>query len=364
MARRWGRRARWRRWVGRGITRGLVPLGVAGLVAGLLAGGVAEVGRASGPYLRTVDLGYASMATSLAHESASSGAALRSLLATAPSLDRIALLGRAGVLVAEVRDEDHRLRHLVPPAPAAGAEAPCVASFDMRAGATEGVRTALVGLLGGPTGTAAVDAGATLAALQGVANTIVQSDASWGTCQFRLHAAPGAARLPGSSWVTDNTSWSATTLDRLVTAVVRAPALAARHALAIPALTTDPAPLAAGAQTALPPTSSVTVHLVVADQGNVDEPAVQVQVTFSPSPGAGSPQTETAIVTLRAGRSEAVTLGPFSVRQGASYAVQVTAARPQGTGGASTSFTVQVAEVPTTTTTSTTTTTAPVRRRG
>lgn len=363
MARRWGRRSRWRRWVGRGVRQVLLPLAAAALVTGLIAGGVSEISRSSGPYERTVDLGYARLASTLAAQSAASGAALVHLLGQAPGMDRVALLSALGALASDVRAQDTRLHGLAPPAPAGDADAPCRAAFDARSDAVDEVRRTLLALLGGAAGTAPVDAGAGLAALEAVAGALPQADASWATCQYRLHAAPGAASLAASSWVTAATAsaWSASSLGHLVSAVTRSSSLAARHGLGIVAVTTSPPSMGAGTNTMLPPTSTLTAHLVVADQGNVDEPAVQVQVTVTPPAGAGTAQTQTAIVALRAGRSMAVVLGPFAVRPGLSYTVQATAAPPQGPGATSTSFGVQVAEVPTTTTTTVprTTTTVP-----
>ena len=333
------------------------------MVVGLAAGGVAQIGRASGSYRATVDLGYSALASPLARVSNTSGADLRTALASAPTLERVTLFTTLDALVAAVGREQRSLDALTPPAPTSGT-APCRQAFAGRAAGVRDVRDGLESVLGGHSGSAPADLTAAESMLASAGTGLADADASWVECRRHLRAAPGHARLVVSRWVTTPGLWAPAALTRLVSAVARAPHLAAHPALTVDALTTEPAALAAGSGGLVAPTTTVTVHAVVVNQGNVDEPAVQVRVTLVPVAAPSTAATETAIVAVAAGRAVAVVLGPFSVQPGTTYTMQVNAAPPQGPGGTSTTAPLQVEAVPTTTTTTTvpsTTTTAPGR---
>ncbi|MHB8680734.1 MAG: hypothetical protein ACYDA2_01380, partial [Acidimicrobiales bacterium] len=164
---------------------------------------------------------------------------------------------------------------------------------------------------------------------------------------------------PKSRWVTGAAPWDSGALGALVTDLARSPSLAAHHALALAAVSTVPTALSAGGGGILPPTSQLTVHSVVTNLGNVDEPAVAVTVSLVPATSGPPPPPLTAITAVGAQRSVTVVLGPFPVQAGATYRIEISAAPPQGEGAASDTIPVQVAQVPPTTTT--TTTTAPRR---
>ncbi|HLX87525.1 MAG TPA: hypothetical protein VKR22_03550 [Acidimicrobiales bacterium] len=365
MARRW-RRPRWRRALGRRAARVALPVVVVAVVIGFAAGGVAQIGRASGSYRATLNLGYAALSAPVARESNATGRSLRSLLGTMATLDRITLFSTLGGLAGATEAEHHGLDALTPPQPASGT-ASCRSSLAARAEAVASLRDGVESLLGGRAGAAPGDPTSAVSTLEQAGATLSAADGSWAECRYRLRLARGRARLVVSRWVTSPAPWTTTALDRLVAALGRARQLSAHHALGVDAVTTDPSALASGPGGLVPPTTRLTVHAVLVDHGNVDEPAVQVQVNLVPAPGAGTAATETAIVAVDAGRAVAVVLGPFTVQPGASYTVQVTAAPPQGPGGTSTSAPVQVETIPTTTTTTmapTTTTTKAGRHPG
>src|SRR5579863_379311 len=74
----------------RALLRLAVPMVLSAVVVILAVSAVAQIGRSSGPYRRTVDRGYAALAEPLVAQSNASGVALLSLLHDAPVLGRLA----------------------------------------------------------------------------------------------------------------------------------------------------------------------------------------------------------------------------------------------------------------------------------
>jgi hypothetical protein len=356
------RRSRWRRrWTPR-RARVLVPAAVAGVVLALFFGAVSDIGSQSASYLRTVDRGFAALASSVAIRSAHTGAVLQSLLTGGPSLERLAFFATLDAAAAATTRQADDLAGYSSPAPAAAVGA-CLRALAERAAAAADLRRAFEGVLGGRTGTSPLSPDAAMSVADAGLSAAAQGDLSWAACQRAVHRAPGTPTVAGSRWLTDPTAWSGLWLDSLLPSVTGSPSLAAQPALGIITVRTDPSVLPAGAG---PPvvqsTRSLTVHVVVSNTGNVDEPGVQVSARLSGGPLRG-PASLSAFVAVGAGQSLSVLLGPFAVVPGSGYTLTVSAATPSGAGTATASLALQVAAVPTTTAPTTTTTTVP-RRKG
>ncbi len=106
----------------------------------------------------------------------------------------------------------------------------------------------------------------------------------------------------------------------------------------------------------LPPTTSLQVQVVVADQGNVDETGVSLVVTAVPEGTARAPAPVRARTAIGAGDSVTLSPPPLSVRPATSYVIDITATGATG-ASASKSVSLRVSAVTSTTTTTTTTTT-------
>jgi hypothetical protein len=119
--------------------------------------------------------------------------------------------------------------------------------------------------------------------------------------------------------------------------VTGSPTLATAHSLAIVDAVTVPAPSqGASGGVLVPPTAELRVHVVVADQGNVDEHGVEVMASVA-SPGeqsgASSSGASTAVslrrtVDLASGTSVALELPALLVAPGVSYTLRVVATAP------------------------------------
>lgn len=355
------RRSRWRRRLTPTLLRVLVPAVVLALLLALLVGSLSQVGTQSAPYRRTVDRGFAALAGSVALRSDSTGALVQSVLTAGPSMDRQALFATLDTTVADTTRQVDDLASYSSPPPA-GVVGGCRQALADRAAAAASLRQAIEGVLGGSTGTAPTSIDTALSAADSGVATAAQGDLQWTACQQALRRAPGTPRLAASHWLTVPTAWSGPSVAGLLAAIAGSPRLMANFSMGIVAVATDPAVLPSGGAPVVTATSSLTVHVVVSDTGNVDQPGVRVTATLSGGRLNG-PGSLSAFVALHAGRSLSVVLGPFAVEPGSGYTLAVSAAPPSGPGTATASLPLQIATIPTTTTTTTTTTTVPTRRR-
>lgn len=339
------------------MLRVLVPAAVLGVVLAVFFGAVSDIGKQSASYRRTVDRGFASLAGSVAIESTASGATLQSVLTNGPSLGRIAFFSTLDTVATQTAHQAQDLSSHTSPAPATVAS--CRQALDDRAAAASDLRQAFEGALGGRTGSAPISSDAALSEADSGVSIAAQGELAWRACQHDLSKAPGKPKLAASIWFTDPTAWSGAWVSSLLPQVTSSPSLAANSSLGIAAVSTNPNVLVAGGTPVVPSTNALTVHVVVSNTGNVDQPGVRVTANLSGGRVAG-PSSLSAFVALPAGRSMSVVLGPFAVVPGAGYTLSVTASPPAGAGTATSSLGLQVAAVPTTTTT---TTTVPPKRK-
>ena len=360
------RRSRRRRAVGREVRHVVVVGAAAAVVVVLAAGAVASVGPASVTFHRTLAAGFAALASPIAVRSDATGTELQAATAGVGATTRPALFAALDRLATDAADEAGQMDAAGSPPTAGGASRGCVAAMDARATATATIRDALEGLLGGPTGTggAAGDQPSAVRALTGAGSLLVGADSSWAACRSALRAQSGAARMPASAWVPDAAAWATDAVTAYVATFAVLPGLAPAPALAITVVTPVPAPVVNGpGPGVVPTTSSLVLHVVVSNNGNVDEAGMRVSATATPlgSPaGAGATSVQGPALDVASGQAATVTLPGLGVQAGRTYAVTVTALDASGAGRASDAFTIMVAAPPPTTTT-TTTTTAPAR---
>ncbi|HAM03726.1 MAG TPA: hypothetical protein DCQ30_16100 [Acidimicrobiaceae bacterium] len=340
------------------LLRVLVPATALGVALAVFFGAVSDIGRQSASYRRTVDRGFAALAGSVAIRSTASGAILQSVLTNGPSLDRIAFFSTLDTVATQTAHQADDLASYTSPAPAAAVGA-CRGALDDRAAAAADLRQAFEGVLGGRTGTSPISSDAAMAQADTGLSSAAQGDVSWRACQQDLLKAPGSPRLAASTWFTDPTTWSGLWLATVLPSIIGSPSLAANPALDVVTVSTTPGVLVVGGSPVVSATHALSVHVVVSNTGNVDQPGVRVTANLSGGRVDG-PGSLSAFVALGAGRSTSVVIGPFAVVPGTGYTLSVTAAPPAGAGTATASLGLQVAAVPTTTTT--TTTTAPPKR--
>src|SRR5579863_3743462 len=122
------RRARWRRTWGRNAARIVVPVVVVALVLAFAIGALSQVGRGSGSYRRTVDRGFAALASVVAARSNATGIALAEALVNGPTMQRPAFFSALDQVASHAADEARQLEAAVPPLPSGGAGDGCLSA--------------------------------------------------------------------------------------------------------------------------------------------------------------------------------------------------------------------------------------------
>ncbi len=305
-------------------------MALSAVVVVLVASGVAQIGRASGPYRRTVDRGYTALAGPLVAQSNTTGAALMSFLGDSPSLGRVTFFSDLDSLAADADAQRRRYDVLTPPDPVTGAA--CARAMAGRARAVKSLQATLEGVLGGRAGVDPVDQGALAAALQTTGSALRTADASWAACRRAMRRAPGSAVLPQSTWVRRPAVFEAVAAARLVARLVAAPSLAPVHDLAFEAFVTEPSAVASGPVLVVPATTGIVADVVVANRGNVDEQGVEIGGVVTPQGSPVSPVLVQRKVDLGADRSTTIALRRFAVQPGSFYTVQVDAESPISSG--------------------------------
>lgn len=324
----------------------------------LLIGGVARVGRASGPYSTDVNRSYAAEGSTLVDRSNKTGAQLRTLLRRMPGLTRPALQQQLDSLVTASAQVSTNGAALAPPTPSGDLGRDFAGVLADRAEAVAEMRMAVDGLLGmaplpvvGAPTTSTTSAPETLLTsdqattdLTSAGQLLQAADRAYAGVRRQFRAAPGGAVLPRSVWLRG--PWTAGTAATLVDQVSGSSSLLADHRVVLlphgirltpPVVppTTPPPPAAT-----VTPTHSLSVTAVVANEGNVDEPATTVSVAVQ----GGA--THSRSVDLAAGRSQAVVLPSIPVTPGQTYVLTVSVTPPAAETdrtGTTRTFTIKVA---------------------
>ena len=321
-----------RRAMGSSLLRWGVPGALIVVIVGLLVAAVAQIGATSGPYRRTIDRGYAVLAAPLVADSNRTGTSLRTLVSSVRSYDRATLFAQLDEMTADAVRVQRAFAVITPPEPATAAAARCNEALADRVLGVESFQSALEGALGSRTGLQATDQATATAAIESTGASLARADAAWAACRHGLRKAPGSASVGASAWVRDPTTFGPSAAARLVAGVVTSRSLAPAHHLVLVGLVTEPAAVATGPTRVVPPTLRLTVHAVVADQGNVDEVGVEVGGTALVEGAPASPVPVQRTVDLAAGGSTTLTLPSFIVVPGRTYVLQITAEAPRATG--------------------------------
>jgi len=323
------------------VLRLAVPMVLSAVVVVLAVSAVAQIGPTSGPYRRTVDRGYAALAQPLAVESNASGAAMVSFLGEASGLGRIAFFFDLDTLASDTSGLEGRYASITPPDPTTGSG--CATAIAERAAAVARLQSALEGVTGGRTGLGLVDEAGATAAVTAVGVELQSADASWAACRRALRRAPGSAVVPRSTWLVHPGLLSASAAGHLVSAVAASRALTPVHSIVVLAVVTDPSAVESGPTLVAPAATSLVVHVVLANQGNVDEHGVEVGGEATLQGASASPVLVQETVDLGAARSTTMALPGLKVVPGSAYTVQVVAESPHSPGtGALAARTIQV----------------------
>ncbi len=220
------------------MVRLAVPMVLSAVVVILAVSSVAQIGRTSGPYRRTVDRGYAALAGPLVAQSNASGTALSAFLHHAGTLGRLTFFSDLDSFASDASSLQRQYDAITPPDPSSATR--CATAIAERAAAVSTLRAALERVLGGRTGLVAVDEADASASVGAVGTDLQSADASWAACRRALRRAPGSALVPTSTWVRDPALFAGA--GSLVAGLVGSRSLAPVHQIVVLAVVTDPEP--------------------------------------------------------------------------------------------------------------------------
>jgi hypothetical protein len=176
-----------------------------------------------------------------------------------------------------------------------------------------------------------------------------QADTSYKAIRRSLADTGGHARLPASRWITTSSTWQIGAVAAQVDLVAASTTLEARHQLGLsvvqvtPPAIPSPTGVANSGVSVLSPTKTVTLNVVLTNNGSVDEPHAAVTFTLALQPSTTTTTTTTTTrkrtASVPATRSTSLSPVTFSVKPGDTYQLSVAITGPAGqTAAAGTSF--------------------------
>jgi hypothetical protein len=328
-----------------------VVLVVVLVAAAVLIGGLTRVGPQSGPFDASINRSFAAQVGVLAQESNATGSSLRGLMRTMAQADRPTLEAHLDDVVAQATDQAARAATL---ADGGGIQRQFVEVLANREKAVTQVRLAVDGLLGmeplsvvrapgaersGTKSPTLLSSTQTTDRIAAAGRLLAGADRNYRQLRHTLVRLAGHAVLPVSRWITGGNLWQIGSVAAQVDLVAASTTLEATHKLVLSVVTVTPPALPSPTGVATPgvsmlsPTTTVTVNVVLSNEGSVDEPHASVKFALAPaSSGAGTTATGVANRTLSVAARRSVSLSPvsFQVKPGASYQLSVVVAVPPG----------------------------------
>jgi hypothetical protein len=342
----------------------LILVGAAAVVLLLLIGGLAEVSHQSAGYNANSNRSLAALGGVVAEQSDTTSAQIRSLIANLSTQIRQTLQADLDNAVSAANAEASRAELASGSAAPGSIPANFAAVFEDRANAVNDLRSAVYGYLGmnpaqvagapadapPPASPALISATDATTRIVAAGTLLAQADRLYASVRSTLAAAPGHAHLPRSVWVTDPQAWHAGAVATEVDLMATSSSLEATHYLVLRTIRLSPSPLPTPQATpagtsVLSPTTGLTVTVVVANEGTVDEPRATVRFALANSKsGVTTSHVERAAV--ESGASLTLPDASFVVAPGTTYVLTVSLALPAGqtdTLGTATQQTLEIA---------------------
>ena len=371
-----------RRPPGRGIGQSVL-IAVAATVTVVLAGGsLLAIHTQSIGYRSATTAGYVSLADRTEQASTVAGARLAKLMADAPSLTNSAFPNTArgelqqglDAAVLDTQAQVRQARNLASPPPQGDLSSQFTRVLELRASATEALRSTIDQLLGmqplpipgGPSPTAPTTQSTLISVSQASAEMSAegvmfeQADAECRALQVSAAALRPPVHLLRSVWVpapSTTAPLGSAPLGATATALVSSAALVPFHHLVVTAVGLSPPAVPTGSAgsvsttctgpssvvpgnspTVVPPSRSLGALVSVTNCGTVPESGVTVSVTVATADPAGTAAPPAgsqggrvqAVVGLASGTSSAPTLGSLPVSAGHRYLLTVAVSLPPG----------------------------------
>lgn len=315
------------------------------VLAALLIGGLAAVSRQSQGYDAASNRTLAAQGAVVAQQSNATASTATALMNTLQSQNRVGLQIALDNLVQQTADESARAAAAARATPLGSVGADFAATFADRARSMRDLRAAIDGYLGmqplpvagtvtTPASPSKPAAGATLLSATDTTNQIAaagallaHSDSLYRSARNSLRAAAGHGRLPKSVWVRNQQQWAPGTVASQVDLIATSPTLTAVHYLALRTVRINPPALPTSQSgpanvAVITPTTQISVDVVLANDGSVDEQRATVHYTLATqSSGATNSQSQT--LALASAASRALPTANFEVKPGTTYVLTV-----------------------------------------
>jgi hypothetical protein len=334
----------------RSFSRRFAFLIVALVLIALVIGGLARVSEQSNSFDSALNRSFVAQGSLVAQESNQTARTVHRLLTGLHTQIRQTLQADLDAVVQQADDESGRAAAVTTPAAPGGGPAAFATVFAERANAVRSIRSAIDGVLGmSPFPVVGAASGSTSDAvtptllssyaatgrLSSAGSLLTKADATYRSLRRSLAKQPGHAHLPASTWVTSQQLWDSVTVQNEVTQLTSLPLLAGSHRLVLGTMLLTPAALPSSTgtpiagQSTLSPTTSLSISVVVLNQGSSNEPHATVRFTLTEST-TGDIRTETRSGPVEVGQSVAVPSATFSVKPGHGYQLTVSLVLPAG----------------------------------
>jgi hypothetical protein len=319
----------------------------------LLVGGLSQVSRQSHGYDAASARTLAAQGAVVARQSDQTAAQVRTLLGGLPNLTRQSLQVTLDSAVEQTASESARAAGAAAASPLGVTAGDFSAVFADRAQSMADLRSAIDGFLGlqpipdagapplaaaSPAAPGAPDAqlSATQATnrIAAAGALLARADSVYRSVRRSLASGAGHPHLPPSVWVTDPQVWQSAAVATQVDLMSTSASLAQSHDVVIRTVRLNPPALptsqnAAPNVSVLSPSRRLSVTVVLANQGSVDEPSVPVRESLADQ-HTGATATQVERTGLALDGSAALSPAVFSVNPGTTYVLTVQIVVPSG----------------------------------
>jgi hypothetical protein len=304
------------------------------VIGAFLAIVAVQVTPAERIYVASLDATFATSMNPIAKETNYTGSELSSMLKDPGNkLVRATFVANLDAMVGDANQAVTQFETLTPPGNLSRPASECLSALRARANGLATFRTAIAAVLADPPGDAQ-SAPSAESSIDQVRSVLSSSDSSWSVCRQGVLEAPyrGRNALPESVWVGSKTQWGQVALAGFVSDIASI-VTSATQPISILAVSIDPPSVVtiAGSDV-LPTTSRVSVHVVVRNMTNTEEPNVAVKVSLVPTQGASSASGVHAESTAALAGGQAASFHPaaLEVSAGTPYELEVTATESGG----------------------------------
>lgn len=334
--------ARKRRWLTVSVAAGFT------LIGGFVAVVAVQLGPAERPYESSVDESFAASVAPIADESNDTGNELSSMLGGADTrLSFASLVATLDSMVGDANEAVGQFETLSTPSDLTDAAASCLDALRSRAQVLGGFRSSVATLVsrsatdpGGRSGLARAET-----SIEHLGLSLAGADESWSDCRRAMFDAPGKGRnsIPSSVWVGAQAVWDGASVVDFIDDLTLSAPLVPSPPLAIAAVSVSPpAVVTLRGVDELPLTTSLYLHVVVADRNDLEEEDVVATVSVEPLGTQGEPDSASSEASIGPGQSLSFHPPALKVTPGASYKLEVTVTGPGQSGPALRSYRIAV----------------------